>query len=230
MPQGALDITLYRDDLQTVGPRPVVGPTQIPVDIDGKHVVIVDDVLYTGRTVRAALDELADFGRPARIALAVLIDRGGRELPIQPDIVGKTIDVDAGAARRRAGRRSSTARTRVIVAERGGRRVTAIARQGSARARAADAASRSSLILDTAEPFKEISERAIKKVPTLRGVDDRQPVLRGVDAHARLVRVRREAPVGRHGERRGVGLERHRRARRWSTRRAISRRCGSTWS
>jgi pyrimidine operon attenuation protein/uracil phosphoribosyltransferase len=63
------------------------------VDIDGKHVVIVDDVLYTGRTVRAALDELADFGRPRRIALAVLIDRGGRELPIQPDIVGKTVSI-----------------------------------------------------------------------------------------------------------------------------------------
>ncbi len=91
IPRGALDITLYRDDLQTVGPRPVVGPTTLPGPIDGKHVVIVDDVLYTGRTIRAALDELADFGRPARIALAVLIDRGGRELPIQPDIVGKKV-------------------------------------------------------------------------------------------------------------------------------------------
>jgi pyrimidine operon attenuation protein/uracil phosphoribosyltransferase len=93
--QGSLDITLYRDDLQTVGPRPVVGPTDIPWEIDGKNVVIVDDVLYTGRTVRAALDELADFGRPAHIALAVLIDRGGRELPIQPDIVGKKVTVGA---------------------------------------------------------------------------------------------------------------------------------------
>ena len=94
VPQGALDITLYRDDLQTVGPRPVVGQTQIPVNIDEQHVVIVDDVLYTGRTIRAALDELADFGRPKRIALAVLIDRGGRELPIQPDIVGKQVPVE----------------------------------------------------------------------------------------------------------------------------------------
>ena len=93
VPNGALDITLYRDDLQTVGPRPVVGPTNLPWAIDGKHVVIVDDVLYTGRTIRAALDELADFGRPRRIALAVLIDRGGRELPIQPDVVGKAIEV-----------------------------------------------------------------------------------------------------------------------------------------
>jgi len=93
---GALDITLYRDDLQTVGPRPVVGPTVIPVDVEGKRVVIVDDVLYTGRTIRAALDELADFGRPKRIALAVLVDRGGRELPIQPDVVGKVVAVPNG--------------------------------------------------------------------------------------------------------------------------------------
>src|SRR3954463_6790790 len=93
VPLGSLDIPLYRDDLQTVGPRPVVGPTNLPWDLEGKHVVIVDDVLYTGRTVRAALDELADFGRPKRIALAVLIDRGGRELPIQPDVVGKTLEV-----------------------------------------------------------------------------------------------------------------------------------------
>jgi len=93
VPRGALDITLYRDDLQTVGPRPVVGPTVLPMHLDGKRVVIVDDVLYTGRTVRAALDELADFGRPARIALAVLVDRGGRELPIHADVVGKKVDV-----------------------------------------------------------------------------------------------------------------------------------------
>lgn len=94
--RGALDITLYRDDLQTVGPRPVVGATHLPLTLDGQRVVIVDDVLYTGRTVRAALDELADFGRPGRIALAVLIDRGGRELPIHADIVGKRVDVAKG--------------------------------------------------------------------------------------------------------------------------------------
>lgn len=91
--RGALDITLYRDDLQTIGPRPVVGRTDLPLTLDDKRVVIVDDVLYTGRTVRAALDELADFGRPSRIALAVLVDRGGRELPVHADIVGKRIDV-----------------------------------------------------------------------------------------------------------------------------------------
>src|SRR5438105_1639864 len=95
VPRGALDITLYRDDLQTVGPKPVIGETRIPGDLTGKHVVIVDDVLYTGRTVRAALDELADFGRPKRISLCVLVDRGGRELPIQPDIVGKQVKVNS---------------------------------------------------------------------------------------------------------------------------------------
>ncbi len=94
--KGALDITLYRDDLQTVGPRPVVGATHLPLTLDGKRVVIVDDVLYTGRTVRAALDELADFGRPSRIALAVLVDRGGRELPIHADIVGRKVDIESG--------------------------------------------------------------------------------------------------------------------------------------
>ena len=91
VPYGALDITLYRDDLQQIGPRPVVGETSLPPDLDGAVVVIVDDVLFTGRTVRAALDELADFGRPARIGLCVLIDRGGRELPIQADVVGEAV-------------------------------------------------------------------------------------------------------------------------------------------
>jgi pyrimidine operon attenuation protein/uracil phosphoribosyltransferase len=95
---GRLDITLYRDDLQQIGPRPVVGPTDLPPDLDGAVVVLVDDVLYTGRTIRAALDEFADFGRPRRILLCVLVDRGGRELPIQPDIVG--LAVTAGPRQR----------------------------------------------------------------------------------------------------------------------------------
>ena len=96
VPRGALDITLYRDDLETIGPKPVIGETRLPGDLTGGHVVIVDDVLYTGRTVRAALDELADFGRPRRISLCVLVDRGGRELPIQADVVGTRVDTQGG--------------------------------------------------------------------------------------------------------------------------------------
>lgn len=96
VPLGALDITLYRDDLQTVGPRPVVGTTHLPGALEEQVVVIVDDVLFTGRTIRAALDELADFGRPSRIMLAVLVDRGGRELPIHADVVGHTVSVPPG--------------------------------------------------------------------------------------------------------------------------------------
>lgn len=92
IPCGKLDITLYRDDLQTIGPKPVVGETSLP-ELDDRTVVIVDDVLFTGRTVRAALDEVSDFGRPRRVLLAVLVDRGGRELPIQADVVGAVVSV-----------------------------------------------------------------------------------------------------------------------------------------
>ncbi len=91
VPVGSLDITLYRDDLATRGPAPIVRSTSIPSDITGKTVVLVDDVLYTGRTVRAALDALADLGRPARIQFAALVDRGHRELPIRADYVGKNV-------------------------------------------------------------------------------------------------------------------------------------------
>ena len=90
VPSGSLDIGLYRDDLGS-RPAPVLGRTDVPVDLDGKTVVLVDDVLYTGRTIRAALDALTDLGRPARIQLAVLVDRGHRELPIRADYVGKNL-------------------------------------------------------------------------------------------------------------------------------------------
>jgi pyrimidine operon attenuation protein/uracil phosphoribosyltransferase len=93
VPVGALDITLYRDDLmrQQVGPQPLVRKTEIPFSIDNKIIILVDDVLYTGRTTRAALDALIDFGRPRAIQLVVLVDRGHRELPIKADYVGKNI-------------------------------------------------------------------------------------------------------------------------------------------
>ena len=89
--RGVLDITLYRDDLSEIGPKPMVRPTRIDVDINGAPLLLVDDVLFTGRSVRAALDALSDFGRPSAIRLAVLVDRAGRELPIQADFVGLTL-------------------------------------------------------------------------------------------------------------------------------------------
>jgi pyrimidine operon attenuation protein / uracil phosphoribosyltransferase len=91
LPVGALDITLYRDDLTMIALHPIMKGTDIPFSIDGTSVVLVDDVLFTGRTVRAALQELIDLGRPDRIELAVLVDRGHRELPIRADYVGKTV-------------------------------------------------------------------------------------------------------------------------------------------
>ncbi len=92
-PFGIVDITLYRDDLSTVGANPVVNRTQLDEDIENKNIILVDDVLYTGRTVRAALDQLMDYGRPRRVQLAVLVDRGKehRELPIQADYIGKVV-------------------------------------------------------------------------------------------------------------------------------------------
>jgi pyrimidine operon attenuation protein / uracil phosphoribosyltransferase len=91
LPVGALDITLYRDDLNIKKAQPTLRKTEISFDLDGRHVVLVDDVLYTGRTIRAAMDGLIDLGRPRTIQLAVLIDRGHRELPIRADFVGKNV-------------------------------------------------------------------------------------------------------------------------------------------
>jgi len=91
VPMGAIDITFYRDDLSKLGPSPRVATTEMPFDVTDKQVILVDDVLYTGRTVRAALDVIIDWGRPRAIQLAVLVDRGHRELPIRPDYVGKNV-------------------------------------------------------------------------------------------------------------------------------------------
>lgn len=91
VPVGSLDITLYRDDLTSMGYNPVIHGTEIDFDVTGKHIVLVDDVLYTGRTIRAALDAIIDMGRPNSIQLAVLIDRGHRELPIRADYAGKNV-------------------------------------------------------------------------------------------------------------------------------------------
>ena len=91
---GAVDITLYRDDLNQVRRWPVLKGTEIPFDVDGADIVLVDDVLFTGRTIRAALNAICDLGRPSRIGLAVLVDRGHRELPVEPDVVGLTLNTD----------------------------------------------------------------------------------------------------------------------------------------
>lgn len=96
VPVGTVDIALYRDDAATALPDPKIGPSHIPFDVEGRHVVLVDDVLQTGRTVRAAITCLLDYGRPKRVWLAVLCDRGGRELPIAADFSGPTLDVPRG--------------------------------------------------------------------------------------------------------------------------------------
>lgn len=96
IPRGSLDIAFYRDDYSRIGLHPEVKPSQIPFDVEGRRVLLVDDVLYTGRTVRAAMNLLFDYGRPATVKLAVLVDRGGRELPICADFVGATLDLAPG--------------------------------------------------------------------------------------------------------------------------------------
>lgn len=96
VPVGIIDITLYRDDAATALPNPQIGPSSIDFDVSGRDIVLCDDVLMTGRTTRAAIDCLLDYGRPRRIWLAVLCDRGGRELPVSPDFLGSWIDVEPG--------------------------------------------------------------------------------------------------------------------------------------
>ncbi len=149
-PVGALDITLYRDDLTALGPQPILRGTDIPGSIDDRTVILVDDVLYTGRTVRAALDELIDFGRPARIELAVLVDRGRRELPIHPDYVGKQVTTRLDE------------NVQVSVEEQDGSdRVVLLERRGARPARKRRAA--------TKPPGPRKKTRASKKRPATRG-------------------------------------------------------------
>jgi len=95
-PLGHLDISFYRDDFSRIGMNPQVKPSHLPFTVDDRHIILVDDVLYTGRTIRAALNEIFDYGRPASVSLAVLIDRGGRELPIEANIVGLKMELSSG--------------------------------------------------------------------------------------------------------------------------------------
>ena len=120
VPLGVLDITLYRDDVFEGLPRPEVGPTQLHIPLKGRRVVLVDDVLYTGRTVRAALDALMEFGRPRRIELCVLVDRGCRELPIQGDYVGLRVEVPRQQSVKVLLREQGAPVDRVVLRERGG--------------------------------------------------------------------------------------------------------------
>ena len=160
VPTGALDITLYRDDLMrtAVGAQPVIRKTEIPFSIDDRRILLVDDVLYTGRTIRAALDALIEFGRPRVIQLVVLVDRGHRELPIKADYVGKNLPTVADAERAgpsdgsRWPRRSGDHRMKKDLLGIGDLTSDEIY-----------------LILDTTEAMREIGQRPIKKVPTLRG-------------------------------------------------------------
>lgn len=95
-PLGELNINFYRDDFTRIGLHPQVQPSNLPFQVDARHILLVDDVLHTGRTIRAALNEIFDYGRPASVALAVLVDRSGRELPIQADVAGKRLDLGPG--------------------------------------------------------------------------------------------------------------------------------------
>lgn len=95
-PLGELNIAFYRDDFSRIGMHPHVTPSSLPFEVEDRHIVLVDDVLYTGRTIRAAMNEIFDYGRPASISLAVLIDRGGRELPVQADVTGKSLTLKPG--------------------------------------------------------------------------------------------------------------------------------------
>ena len=229
IPCGKLDITLYRDDLQAVGPRPVVGETSLPGDLDGKTVVIVDDVLYTGRTVRAALDELADFGRPAPDRCsACWWTAGGRELPIQPtssasgSAPGPATGWTCWSCRARRPRRRGTGRGAPD-----GRGTSPL---GKDLLGLEDlSADQIRLILDTAEPFKEISERAIKKVPALRG----KTIVNLFFEASTRTRISFEFAEKRLSADTvnvaASGIVGQRRARRWWTPRGTSRRCASTW-
>ena len=173
---GVIDVTMYRDDIARLGPRPVVGKTRLDVELDGKPLLLVDDVLWTGRTLRAAMDAVADFGRPSALKTAVLVDRGGRELPIKADFAGITVD-DVPADRRVNVRfRELDGRDGIVIAAAETPRapdsppatVTAW-RHRHLLALEELSADEIRFVLDTAASLKEVSTRSVKKVPALRG-------------------------------------------------------------
>lgn len=173
---GVIDVTMYRDDIARLGPRPVVGKTRLDVELDGKPLLLVDDVLWTGRTLRAAMDAVADFGRPSALKTAVLVDRGGRELPIKADFAGITVD-DVPADRRVNVRfRELDGRDGIVIAAAETPRAPdsppatgAAWRHRHLLALEELSADEIRFVLDTAASFKEVSTRSVKKVPALRG-------------------------------------------------------------
>ena len=169
VPVGVLDITLYRDDLSTIAPQPVVKESVMPVPIDDRIVVLCDDVLYSGRTIRAAMDALImDYGRPRAIRLAVLIDRGHRELPIHADCVGEHVQTTDSEVIKVSYAATDGGKEMVELLEREGVS-EAVWQRGDLLGVAELSQAEILHVLDTAESFVEVAARPIKKVPTLRG-------------------------------------------------------------
>ena len=193
VPLGDIDISFYRDDLARREPtaQPVVHASHVDFPVEDTTIVLVDDVLYTGRTVRAGIDALFDYGRPERVQLAVLADRGHRELPIRPDYVGKNLPTARGE------------RVNVRVEEIDGVDEVVIARTAWRTLRmrrhllSVDDLSRDDIerILGRAESFAEVSGREIKKVPDAARAHGHQPLLRGLDAHQLELRAGRQAAL-----------------------------------
>ena len=214
MPVGILDINLYRDDLSTVDVKPVVSATEIPFSVAGKDIILMDDVLYTGRTIRAALDALFDHGRPARVQLLVLIDRGHRELPIEARFIGRTVqtsDIEIIEVKFQ----EIDGMEKVLLVEKG--RVSDAMPAGLLGIEELDRAEIEA-ILARAKDFPADAEPELEKAGHPARQDDRQSVLRSLHAHAHQLRDRRQTSGRGRGFDHGVGLQRAARANRWWTR------------
>ena len=216
---GAVDITFYRDDVRVRGgeaplhAQPVVRETQLDFPLEGRTVVLVDDVLYTGRTIRAAIEALFDYGRPARVQLAVIVDRGHRELPIRPDYVGKNLPTARARAHPGAARRGRRGRPDPARAEPGGGVTMNSIHLVRDDLRPPEPPPRRHLIsiadltrddverlLGTAHVFAASLDREREEAADAQGPPRRQPLLRVVDAHLVELRARGEAPLGRHAD------------------------------
>ena len=232
VPFGVVDITLYRDDLDRALQNPVVaGHGASPSRVDGRRIVLVDDVLFTGRTIRAAMDALMDFGRPQAIQLAVLVDRGHRELPIQRRLRRQEHPDRAPGSRSRCASPRPTAIDEVVRRGRMREGRMAFAQRHLLGLEGMSGRATSSASSTRRRRSRRSRERDIKKVPTLRGQDGHQPLLREQSTRTRTsLRDRGQAALGRHGQHLARRARASARARRCSTRRGTSRRCGPTRS